>query len=289
MSERRILVALSDTHCGNQLGLLSPETVLAREDAEGNVEYWRPNLTRTQRYLWDLYLSHIDNIIELAAGDDIILLHCGDLTQGYKYPSLWVSGRMADQVIMAEDVMVPWFESSNPPSVTRLARGTASHNFEQGSSSELVSHLLQHRYPDRDISALYHGLLDVGGVTVDYAHHGPGPGIRDWTKGNQVRYYLKNLIATEWKQGRMPARLVLRGHYHTFMPETVYDRLDGQQCRFDMYLLPAYCAMGDHGHRATRGAWLQDHGLVAFEIAYGHIVETHDFVSHLDLRTEEAV
>lgn len=288
MTQRRILVAMADSHGGNQLGLLSPDTVLYRENERGEIEPWTPELSSVQRYLWRLYESHINSVIELAGGDDIILLHVGDLTQGVRYPSLLVSNRIADQFVIGEENLVPWFAHENVR-VVRLAKGTGSHVFGEGSAEVLVAHNLSHRFPDRDVKPLYHGLLNVGGVTVDYAHHGPGPGIRDWTRGNQLRYYLKSLVAGDWKAGRVPPRLVLRGHYHAFVWETVRDRLGGTPYTFDLVLLPCYCGMGDHGHRATRSAWEQYHGLVAFEIAYGQIVEVHPFYELLDLRTEETV
>ncbi len=288
MTERRILVAMADSHGGSQVGLLNPETELLREDAEGNMELWQPSPTKTQTYLWELYRSHIDKTIELAAGDDIAVLHCGDLTQGVKYPNLFVSDRLADQFLIAVDNLAPWLEYENVTAM-RLAKGTGSHVFGEGSSEVLVSKILMERHPDRDIQPPYHGLLDLGGVTIDYAHHGPGAGIRDWTRGNQVRYYLKSLIATEWKAGRQPARLVLRGHYHSWVWETIRESLGGQYCQFDMCLLPSYCGMGDHGHQATRSAYLQTHGLVCFEIAYGQLVQTYPFVKTLDLRTKETL
>lgn len=288
VSARRILVLLSDLHCGNQLGQLNPETVLEREDPEGNLERWQPQPTKTQEYLWALYRSHIDNVIELAAGDEIVVLVNGDITQGMKYLSLLVSTVPLDQLIIARDCLTPWLAYPNV-TVMRLARGTASHVFGEGSSERVVSLWLQDLAPEKDIRSLYHGLADVSGVSVDYAHHGPGPGIRDWTQGNQLRYYLKSLVATEVKRGRDPARLVVRGHYHRFWPETIHEEIGGRFRQFDIVLLPSYCGMGDHGHQATRSQYLQQHGLVCVEIAYGQIVEIHPFVETLDLRTKETL
>jgi len=285
---RQILVALADTHGGSKLGLLQPDTVLWEQGPEGELIEWIPELSATQEYLFECYCQDIENAIELAAGDPVIVLHVGDITQGIKYPALLVSNRIADQFIIGEENLAPWFRYPNV-TAARLAMGTASHVFGEGSSEVLIARALAQRFADRDIKGLYHGLLDVQGLTVDYAHHGPGPGIRDWTKGNQVRYYLKSLIATEWKTGRQPARVTLRGHYHSWIRETVYDDLGGQSYTFDMFLLPAYCGMGDHGHQATRSAWLHTIGLVAFEIIDGDLAGIHPFIRTLDLRTKESL
>jgi len=286
MTDRCILVAMADSHGGNQLGLLNPETVLWREGPDGEAKPWRPALTATQELLWALYLEQMGQVIELAGGDDIVLFHAGDLSQGIRYVSLLVSNRIADQFIIAEMNLLPWLQYPNVQTM-RLAMGTASHVFGDGSTEVLVAHELQARFPERDIKPLYHGLADVRGVTVDYAHHGPGPGIRDWTAGNQVRYYLKSLVAGDSKAGKDPARLVLRGHYHTYRRETIYERLAGEDRTFDMVLLPSYCGMGDHGHQATRSAFTQHFGLVAFELAYSQLIDVHPLRVVVDLRTRE--
>lgn len=288
MTRRRILAVMADSHSGSQLGLLNPSTVLEREDENGNIQRWRPSQTETQRYLWDCYETDRANVIELAGEDEIILLVVGDLTQGVRYPSLFVSNRIADQFIIAADCLEPWFSHENVR-IIRLAKGTGSHVFGEGSSEVLVAHMLRQKYGDRNIQACYHGLLDIDGVTIDYAHHGAGPGIREWTAGNQCRYYLKSLIHSEWKAGRLPPRLVLRAHYHTFRREKIFEELAGEQREFDLVLLPSYCGMGDHGHQATRSAWLQTHGLIAFDLAYGQIVDVHAFTRTLDLRTKEVL
>ena len=279
---------MADSHGGNRLGLLNPATTLEMEDEAGQLVPWTPSRTEVARYLWDLYVLDLDNCIALADGDEITVLHVGDVTQGKRYADAWVSTRMADQFVIAEDNLAPWFEYENVK-VVRLIKGTGSHVFGEGSGEILVARALQQRFPDRDVKAMYHGWLDVAGVRVDAAHHGPGPGIRDWTSGNQMRYYMKSLADTEYKRGRWPPRLVLRAHYHTWKRETVRDTLGGEPWQGDIMLVPSYCGMGDYARRATRSAWVQVHGLVAFEIAYGKLIEVHPFVHELDLRTEEVV
>jgi len=288
MTDRCILVAMSDSHGGSQLGLLNPATVLHREHADGTIEKWKPAPTATQQMLWALYMEQMAQVDELAAGDDLILFHVGDLSQGNKYPALLVSNRLADQIIIAEDNLLPWFTRPNLRAA-RLAMGTGSHTFGDGSTEVLVADALQRQYPDLDIQPLYHGLANVRGVRIDYAHHGPGPGIREWTAGNQVRYYLKSLVHGDLRTGQDPPDLVLRGHYHTYRRESIYQRINGQDRAFEMLLLPGYCGMGDHGHQATRGAWEQHFGLVAFEIAYGKVIEIHPFRVVVDLRTREVI
>ena len=83
---RRIVVALSDTHCGHRLGLCNPATVLEDVDAKGNRYSCPVRLTETQTYLWEKYQSDMATVKALAGGDEIIVLVAGDLTQGIKHP-----------------------------------------------------------------------------------------------------------------------------------------------------------------------------------------------------------
>jgi len=57
----------------------------------------------------------------------------------------------------------------------------------------------------------------------------------------------------------------------------------------DLFLLPSYCGIGDYARKATRSASRQTHGMVAFEIAYGQLVEVHPLIKTTDLRTKEYI
>jgi len=74
-------------------------------------------------------------------------------------------------------------------------------------------------FKNKDIKMCQHGLLDIDGVTIDYAHHGPFPGSRSWLKGNIARYYLRDLMMREIMNGNSPPKLVVRAHYHTPVEE----------------------------------------------------------------------
>ena len=52
MPMRRVIIAVvSDTHGGHRLGLLNPNTVLYAENEIGEWDYFRPELTESQRFL----------------------------------------------------------------------------------------------------------------------------------------------------------------------------------------------------------------------------------------------
>ena len=288
MSKRRLVVLLSDTHGGHKLGLLSPETVIYDEDESGNLRPYTPDLMAMQRYLWELYTGHIKSVRELAGRDEIIVVHNGDVTQGLKYPEHLVSTRLSDQVLIGFCNLKPWLELRNVRTV-RVVKGTASHVLGEGSSEILIARMLAQAYPNKDVQALYHGLLDVGGVTFDCAHHGPFPGSRNWLKGNVARYYLRSLMLDDVLHGRDPPRVVARAHYHVYVRETLRLEVEGQEHASDLIITPSYCGVGDHGRRVTRSTSLQTHGLVACEVVGGELRDVHPFKETLDLRTYEQV
>jgi hypothetical protein len=255
---RRLVAVLSDTHGGHTLGLLNPETVLPEEDENGDVRWVSPRLSLYQEFLWTTYTANLQALVELARGDEVVAVHNGDLTQGQKYPQHWVSTRMADQILIAIANMQPLVSLSLVKTV-RFAKGTGSHVFDEGSSTILVAMQLQNQFQEKDIEAVYHGLIDVDGVTFDYAHHGPSGGIREWTKGNQVRYYLRSQMMGEMMDGRRPPRVYLRSHYHTFVQETVCEEFCGDPVVSDLVVTPSYCGLGDHGIRATRSIYRVKH------------------------------
>ncbi len=285
---RRLVLVLSDTHAGHRFGLMNPAVELPEEDHEGKVVWYTPRPSEYQEFLWEVYTDGIRFLQELAHGDEIVVVHNGDATQGMRFPQHWVSSRLADQVIIAVanlDVLAGLPEVR----IVRLTKGTGSHVFEEGSSEILIAQQLQERHPERDVECVYHGLLDVDGVTIDYAHHGPSPGLREWTRGNVARHYLRSEMYSQMLHGERPARVVMRSHMHTYTRETLQELSGDRVYTSDLIITPAFCGLGDHGHRATRSAYEIRHGFVVLEIVDGQLVEIHPLLTRVDLRTKERV
>lgn len=174
---RTVVAVVSDTHGGHKLGLLNPETVLYEENESGDLVPYTPELTATQEYLWKAYLDDMAEVWSWANGDRLVLIHNGDATQGLRYVDHLVSTRLADQIEIGVMNLRPWFEHAGV-TVVRMTKGTGSHVLGEGSSEILIGQQLAALYPDVDVQVVYHGLLDVDGVELDYAHHGPFPGSR---------------------------------------------------------------------------------------------------------------
>lgn len=277
----RAVVVLSDLHCGHRLGLLAPGTELLDPSSQPEEPgYWVPSLGPTQVYLWDLYRAQMGAV--LARGYDVVLVVNGDLTHGVKYGAGVFTNSIYDQCVVAEWCLDPWLEGG--VRTVRIVRGTASHTVD-GSTESMIARSLGARYPKADVGIAGHGLFTIGGVRFDVAHHGPSQGIREWTSGNQCRYYLRSLMFGEIGRGRTPPDWVIRSHYHGFMPA---ERVHAAGHTSEIVLTPCFCGMSDHGRQATRSAFIQTHGLIVFAIEEGRCA-MEAMIESLDLRERETL
>lgn len=279
---KRFLIAQeSDRHGGNKLGMMNPGVILEDIQKNGTSRLWKPKPTESQREIWKLELKNIKKINELAGEDDVHYIEDGDATQGSKYPAELVSDRMADQVTIAVANEVPMFGVKNLKTA-RFAAGTGAHNWGQASGDILLVNQLKALYPGIDIDLCYHGLVHYGNFTVDFAHHGPYTGSREWLKGNVARYYLQSLMIHAIKRGHKPPDLVIRGHYHTPVVETV--RLNG----FTSHIVvsPAMCMIDDFAHQAAKSPDDVTIGTFVYEIVDDKLLDIHQLTTTIDTRTE---
>lgn len=281
---RVILVALSDTHGGNKLGLMPPDVVLHQQGRDGKMIDYSPEPTDSQLFLWEKYQEWILSIKRLAGNDEVVIIHNGDLTHGNKYPVELVSTRMSDQISIACSNLSRLLDFPNVKMV-RLTTGTGAHNFGEGSADFLVGDMLQTFSPENDIETVYHGLLDIDGYIVDYAHHGPGPGIRDWLRGNVARFYLRDIVYRELRAGKRPPNLILRAHVHT--PVFITEDYDGFEVK--LMVTPPMCFLSDHARQFTQSTSAITVGMAAFEIVDGKLMDTYRFYETVELRTRETV
>lgn len=285
---RTILAVLSDTHGGHKLGLMNPGVTLFDESEDGTLVPYQPKPTASQEYLWTLYKDNIWQTQQLAAGCPITVIHNGDIAQGNRFQSELVSTRMADQVLIGAANLSLWLEYGNVHAL-RLSVGTEAHVFGEGSAEILVADLLRREFTAKDISVAHHGLVEFGGLLIDYAHHGPPPGSRAWLSGNVARYYLQSLMMGEIMNGKIPPRLVLRGHYHGWVCETVTLQYQERDFVSTLLVTPSYCMMGEHGRKSARSASRVTNGMAAIEIEDGRLVEIHRLTKTMDIRSKERI
>jgi hypothetical protein len=227
---------------------------------------------------------------ELVGDDEVSVVINGDITNGIKYPENLVDDNIYNQARIAASALEPWTEFPTFKSM-RFIHGTATHEMTGCATSALVAEAMRVFAPGSDIKVARHALFDVGVDTIDAAHHGPSPGIRNWTQGNQLRYYLRSLMLDEIVCGRTPPRVVMRAHFHTYTREQVEIRGNNNSDVIvsDIFILPSYCGLGHHAVQVTRSSYIASCGLVVLEFEDGKYVAAHPFWRKEDLRTKESL
>jgi len=245
-------------------------------------------LGKFQRYAHRLREQYLTNVIDMASGDETVHLHAGDLTQGKKYPALLMSDCDDDQCAIATANLGHAYRRLNPTHA-RIISGTAAHVGLGAASEKGVTRQLAAQFPQLDLRLLAHPLIDLDGVTFDAAHHGPSTGSREWLKGNVARYYLRSQMWWEFRQGKPPADVYIRAHYHEFVHEWLEETFHGQRFLSHLVVLPSWCGMSEFSRKVTRSKNYVTNGLVVFEVIPGDQipVRVHPLLKTLDLRTRE--
>jgi len=290
---RRVIVAVrGDTHAGHAGGLLNPETLLPERDLGENgqtvIAGWRrAELRPVQGRLWQWHEQDREKIRELAGKDEIILLDMGDMTQGVKYSDDLGMAAISDQVFAAQWGFAPWLDMPNVRAAF-LVNGTGSHTLG-GTTETMLTMLLKGQHPKTRIEIVEHWLLSVGGYTIDVAHHGPGPGIRAWTRGNVWELYLRSILLDELALGHELPDMALRGHMHALTYGRAIHQAGGQVWELPGWITAPYCFIGQYAQQVGRSPGGMMVGMLAFEIVDGRLIGTHPFSHVIDLRVTEAV
>lgn len=284
---RKIIPVIADTHGGYLFGLLNPKTELPPfEDI--SPEPFKPKLTPTQEMIWELFVKDKQEIVRLAGDDEIFLIHVGDVTQGTLLRNqMLVTPRLADQLLIAKDVISTWIELPNLKTA-RFVKGSGIHSMKHGSSELELAHYFRKKY-NKDIQAWYHMILDIDNVIIDVAHKGSTSGKRKWLEGNEVRRYIQDIALKEIINGRRPPDIVLRGHYHDRVMATAHIHTDKLTHHIWGAICPAYSLFGtdDWTKSATASKGYMTVGTLALEIINNKLIEIHDFTHSIDIRRHE--
>ena len=224
----------------------------------------------------------------MAGRDEIVVFVVGDPTHGTKYAQgLIADVSRSDQRIIAATNLKPLIRLPNVR-IARLFTGTAAHVWP-GSADAKVAWKLQADYPAKDIESVHHSRTKIDGVWFDAAHHGPHPGSRDWLKGNVALYYLRDRVYRDRRMGKVPARVYIRGHRHTWVPVTLNDRWMDEHGHHDLTVVPSYCGLTAFARQITQSEPELCNGMCVYEIIDGKLVDIHPLVTYTDLRLEETL
>jgi hypothetical protein len=293
MLDRFLLVVLADTHAGSKHGLRNPDWIIQRkemeQDEDGNwhyvIEDYNPPLEPPQKLLWNKYLEGIDKFVKIAGDDPIFVIHLAEVCEGTYYANSSMNLKKDEQVQIAVANMAPWKEIENVKMV-RICSGDRPHEFDEGAAAKIVAGRLKNFFPD--VRAVNHGLLDVGGFKIDYAHRGPAPGSRKWLEGNVARYYLTDYMMREQIEfGRKPADLVLRAHYHEPVEERRSLRYRDGMIRSSILIAPCLKFPDAYAKTVTGNRFSAAIGTTAVEVVKGKLYDFHDNFTVVDTRTWE--
>lgn len=285
-NKKTYLSVITDTHGGHILGLMGPDVLCYNEDAKGNLIPYNPALNVAQEELWKMFDEVLNRVNSLAGKDEVVQFHLGDITQGTFRPKELVSTRLADHINIAVHSIEHMLDSLSAKLRSfRIIKGTGSHVFGEGSAESLVQMMVKAKHPDLNVQVFYHGLADVSGVSVDYAHHGPVTGSREWIRGDDARRYLKDRMFKEIEAGNIPPKLYLRGHVHDHIHETV--RMNGFESH--IVVCPPLAFLDDYARQVTKSIYKVTIGGMIFEIEDGDITKFIPVKETLDLRTKETL
>lgn len=284
MSKRIWIIGFGDTHGGCRFGLMKPGIVLPPPDDKG--KEWIPESTKTQEWIFEEFQKHLDGVMKLVKKDEIFVIHGGEPTHGDVYADKEkVTTRKYDQYKIAKETLGIIAGLKNVKH-WRFSKGTSSHVDGHGTAELIISDMLSEEY-GIDAKAYYHPYLDIKGKVFDVAHHGPGTGIRNWLKGNILRLYTRSLMMDEIMEGNSPPDVLLRHHFHDYVPETVKIRTNGKTHKTMAFVLPSYCGITDFGIKAARSPSKLTVGMLLFEIYKDKVLDPYEFMSTLDLRRKE--
>lgn len=283
---RTIGLCISDTHGGFKLGLMNPDVKLHEEDEAGNITTYTPKSTAVQKYFWQLLLDGCKAIEQFANGDPIVIIHFGDATHGNKYPRTLVTTELADQPIIAISNMQPLMSLPNVRTF-RLVAGTDAHNFDDSSAEKLIISNIKLMYPDINSELVTHGLGNIDGVTIEYAHQGPFTGSRQHLKGNIAHQYLRDKMTSELLGGRTPPTLYGYGHYHEWIRVAETVSVGDKDYTSTLFVMPSFNFPNLWTTAATRAQSRFTHGIVALEIIDGKLTDIRRFTRTIDRRTKE--
>ena len=290
---RKIIAIRGDTHPGHAGGLVNPDTLIPAldlsDDGKWVVTGWdTPHLSPLQRRIWAWHAQDMENIRALAGKDEIIFLDMGDMTQGNIFKDDLAEALLSTQYFISKWNTSVWLDIPNVKKV-RMVKGTGVHVWGEGSTETMLTHYLRAEYPKKSIEISDHYLLNVDGYLLDMAHHGPGPGIRNWTRGNVLDLYARSILRDDLDAGSTPPNVVLRGHTHTFTWRPVGLQAGGKAHKLDAFITPPYCFIGSHARKVTQSTSRMSVGLLALELVNGRLLDFHPFTHTVDLRNREVL
>jgi len=195
----KILVIVSDLHCGSVVGLAPPET----KTASGNVIGFGEN--HHQAWLWDRWTTSIKAAKDIVGRDEAILLVNGDATEGvhHRNEAEIVAAKIETHIQMAEECLQPLLKLCSRRIVTA---GTECHTRD-------METLLAQRIGAEAGKAKDKWLFEINGCLIDAAHHMTTTG-RAYLEASAMSILMGNARLNYLRSGHRVPQVFCRAHRH---------------------------------------------------------------------------
>jgi len=194
----RLLVVVSDLHCGSTVGLMPPDA----ENMAGNTLGFGSN--HHQRWLWECWSDAQQRVATLTNGEPYALLCNGDATEGihHRSPEV-VASLIENHAQMAATALRPLAEKA---AAVFLTKGTECHTHD-------IESYLASLLGARDGKAREKWLIDIDGCIVDATHH-IGATSRAYLEASAMSIVMGNARLNSIRAGHPAAQVYLRAHRH---------------------------------------------------------------------------
>lgn len=245
MKPPKLIVGISDLHCGSTVGLMPPDFVTE----EGNELKQNP----LQRWLWDCWQRFDGWVGEVTNGDPYVLVVNGDATEGNHHGTKQViSPSTKDHVACAEQTLDRLAKRAQE---VVLAKGTECHT---GSDEITLGKILGAvRDPDTNSRRQQHAFdritLEIHGTRCAFSHH-IGASLRSYLEASQMSIAVNEEHMAAVTNGEPPPTVIVRSHRHRFG----YYGNDHSLC----VVTPPWQALTRFGHKVVPSARCHPGGVI---------------------------
>jgi len=194
----RLLVVVSDLHCGSTVGLMPPDS----ENMAGNTINFGKN--HHQAWLWEKWTAAQKTVAEIAGDDPLVLLVNGDATEGihHRSPEV-VASLIENHCAMAATALRPFSQRAVE---TLVVKGTECHTHD-------IESYLARLLGAREGLAREKWLFRMNGCLIDATHH-IGVTSRAYLEATAMSVAMGNARLNSVRAGHEPASVFLRAHRH---------------------------------------------------------------------------
>ena len=200
------LITISDTHCGDQLGLCPPTVTLHHGG-----QY---HASRFQMAVWEHWLDFWNVWVpRVTRGEPYAVLLNGDMVEGRHHGSSHqISQNKADQANIAYEALAPVVEKCDGRFY--YVSGSRAHAGEAGEDEEKLAHRLGALPDESGRCSRYELYVEVGGKCLVHASHHIGvTGSMAYETTALTKEY-NEFCAESARWGRPIPDIVVRSHRH---------------------------------------------------------------------------